>query len=148
MIEPVFRAGETYAYAPDITEEEAKEVWIGKPAATFVVEDEGQLLGTYYLKPNQPELGSHICNCGYIVSTEARGRGIAALMCEHSQEEARARGFLGMQFNLVVSTNETAVRLWQRLGFGIIGTVPGGFRHARLGLVDAHILFKDLSMEA
>ncbi|MFT4176791.1 MAG: GNAT family N-acetyltransferase [Luteolibacter sp.] len=144
MIEPVFRGGTTYAYAPDITEEEAHKVWVELPLATFVMEEEGEILGTYYLKPNQPGLGNHVCNCGYLVSGFARGRGIASRMCEHSQIEAVARGFRGMQFNLVVSTNTTAIRLWQKLGFETIGTIPGGFRHAELGEVDAHIMYKRL----
>jgi len=145
ILKPVFRAGTTYAYTPDITETEALEAWIRRPMAAFVAEENGRILGTYYLKPNQPGLGAHICNCGYAVSEESRGRGIASSMCEHSQAEAIARGFIGMQFNLVVSTNENAVRLWQKLGFKIIGTVPESFRHAEQGLVDAHIMFKKLS---
>ena len=86
IIEPVFRAGETYPFSPDITEEEAHQVWIEMPAATFVaVDDSNEVLGTYYIKPNQPALGAHVCNCGYIVAENARGKGIASQMCEHSQ---------------------------------------------------------------
>jgi ribosomal protein S18 acetylase RimI-like enzyme len=144
MLEPVFRAGMTYAYPRDITEVEAKRAWIEIPEATFVFEEEGEIKGTYYLKPNHPGPGSHIANCGYIVSEQARGRGIASTLCEHSQREAQSRGFLGMQFNFVVSTNHTAVRLWKKLGFAIIGTIPFGYQHAELGLVDAYTLFKDL----
>ncbi len=145
IIEPVFRAGETYVYSPDIGEEEAYRLWIEVPEATFVaVDEEGQILGTYYLKPNQPGQGSHVCNCGYIVAQEARGRGIASAMCRHSQEEAVARGFRAMQYNLVVAANEGAVRLWQKLGFDIVGTLPGAFRHPRLGFVDAYLMFKRL----
>jgi GNAT superfamily N-acetyltransferase len=115
------------------------------PAATFVACDEqGQVLGTYYLKANQPGLGAHVCNAGYVVAPVAQGQGVAAAMCEHSQEQARALGFLAMQFNLVVSTNERAVRLWNHLGFATVGRLPGAFRHARLGLVDALVMFKTL----
>jgi len=149
IIEPVFRAGETYAFSPDITEEEAHKVWIDMPSATFVVEDENNdILGAYFIKPNQPVLGSHVCNCGYIVAERARSRGIASAMCEHSQRKAVARGFRAMQYNLVVSTNEGAVRLWKRLGFDIIGTLPGAFRHPRHGFVDAFVMYKQLQANA
>jgi ribosomal protein S18 acetylase RimI-like enzyme len=143
IIEPVFRAGETYAYSPDITEEDAHHAWIDKPAATFVaVADDGMLLGTYYIKPNQPGLGSHVCNCGYIVAEAARGKGVASTMCKHSQQEAVAMGFRAMQYNLVVSTNEVAVRLWKKHGFEVVGTLPGAYKHSRLGFVDALVMYK------
>jgi ribosomal protein S18 acetylase RimI-like enzyme len=90
-------------------------------------------------------LGSHVCNAGYVTSPRARGKGVASAMCLHSQDEARAHGFRAMQFNIVVATNAGAVRLWQRLGFGIVGTLPGAFRHASLGYVDAYVMFKDLT---
>ena len=145
ILEPVFRAGETYAFSPEITEAEARHVWIEVPAASFVAPDaEGRVLGTYYIKPNQPALGAHVCNCGYVVSEEARGQGIASAMCEHSQAEAKARGFRAMQYNLVVSSNEGAVRLWKKHGFAVIGVLPGAFRHARLGYVDALLMYKQL----
>jgi predicted N-acetyltransferase YhbS len=111
ILESVFRAGETYAFSPEITETEARHVLIEFPAATFVAPDaEGRVLGTYYLKPNQPAPGAHVCNCGYVVSESVRGQGIASAMCEHSQAEAKARGFRTMPYNLVVSSNEGAVR--------------------------------------
>ncbi|WP_411846376.1 N-acetyltransferase family protein [Roseibacillus persicicus] len=147
MLEPVFRAGQTYVYSPEITEQEARGVWVDEPRATYVVVDGGELLGTYYLKANQPGLGAHICNCGYIVSENARARGVASSMCEHSQAEAVSKGFRGMQFNLVVSTNKGAIRLWERLGFKIVGTLPGAFCHPEMGYVDAHIMFKNLKTE-
>lgn len=143
IIEPVFRAGETYAFSPDITEEEGHRVWIEVPAATFVAVDiNDDIVGTYYIKPNQPALGAHVCNCGYIVAENARGRGIASKMCEHSQREAISRGFRAMQYNLVVSTNSVAVRLWRRHGFEIVGTLPKAFRHPQLGFVDAFVMYK------
>ncbi len=145
IIEPVFRAGETYAFSPDITEATAHQVWIETPAATFVaVAEPNDILGTYYIKPNQPGQGAHVCNCGYIVAEKARNQGIASAMCDHSQREAVARGFRAMQYNLVVATNEGAVRLWQRHGFAIIGRLPGAFRHPRLGFVDALVMYKQL----
>lgn len=145
IIEPVFRAGRTYVYPPDITEAEARAIWVDGPLATFVVLEDCELLGTYFLKPNQPGLGNHICDCGYIVSESARGRGIASLMCDHSQVEAVSRGFRGMQFNLVVSTNDGAVRLWRKHGFEIVGTLPGAFRNPESEFVDAFVMFKPLA---
>jgi L-amino acid N-acyltransferase YncA len=140
-----FRSGDTYAFSPDISEAEARRIWIEAPAATFVaVDGQDRVLGTYYIKPNQPALGAHVCNCGYIVAAKARKRGIASVMCDHSQREALARSFRAMQYNLVVSTNEGAVRLWKKHGFQIIGTLPGAFRHARLGYVDAYVMYKQL----
>lgn len=145
VIAPVFRAGQTYAFSPRITEAEAKTVWIEAPKAVYVCEDEaGQILGTYYLKPNQPALGAHVCNCGYIVDASARGRGVASAMCAHSQKQALSQGFRAMQYNLVVSTNEGAVRLWKKHGFDVIGTLPKAFDHQRLGLVDALVMYKRL----
>lgn len=146
MLEPVFRAGETYSYAMEISEAEGRHAWVDYPAATFVAEDEaGQILGTYFIKANQPGQGAHVCNCGYVVSPAARGQGIASALCEHSQQEAVRRGFRAMQYNLVVSTNRGAVRLWQSLGFAIVGTLPGAFRHPTLGYVDAYVMYKTLA---
>ena len=144
ILKPVFRAGETYAYPMDISQQEARAVWVSAPTQTLVAEEAGEILGTYYLKPNQPSPGAHVCNCGYVVGDGARGRGLATLMCEHSQERAKRVGFDFMQFNLVAASNEGAVRLWQRLGFVTIGTLPKAFRHATLGLVDAHVMYKEL----
>lgn len=145
IIERVFRAGETYAFSPDITQQEAHQVWIEIPSATFVAVDENnQVVGTYYIKPNQPALGAHVCNCGYIVADKARGKGVASEMCKHSQREALSRGFRAMQYNLVASSNESAVRLWKKHGFTVIGTLPKAFRHPRLGFVDAFVMYKQL----
>jgi len=145
ILEPVFRAGETYAVARDITPAAARRMWIDTPAASVVATDAaGALLGSYYLKPNQAGPGEHVCNCGYVVAAAARRRGVAAALCDHSLAAARARGFRAMQFNHVVATNAVAIRLWQRHGFAIAGTLPGAFRHPRLGYVDAHVMFRDL----
>jgi ribosomal protein S18 acetylase RimI-like enzyme len=146
LIEPVFRAGETYTLPRDITEEEARRTWMDAPLATYAaLGDAGQLLGTYFLRPNQGGGGSHVCNCGYIVSPDSRNKGVASLMCRHSQEQALRLGFLAMQFNFVVSTNESAVRLWEKLGFAVVGRLPGAFRHPSLGLVDALVMYKALT---
>ena len=145
IIEPVFRSGETYAFSPEISEDEAHKVWIETPSATYVaLGKRNEILGTYYLKANQPGLGSHICNCGYIVGENARGKGIASEMCVHSQQEAIAKGFRAMQYNLVVSTNEGAIRLWKKHGFQVVGTLPKAFRHSRLGYIDALVMYKQL----
>ncbi|MCF6224786.1 MAG: GNAT family N-acetyltransferase [Xanthomonadales bacterium] len=145
IIEPVFRAGETYPFSPEITEEEAYEAWIMKPSATFIAVDEkNRVMGTYYIKPNQPALGAHVCNCGYIVGENARGRGVATEMCEHSLREAATQGFKAMQYNLVVSTNEAAIRLWKKNGFDLIGILPGAFQHKQLEFVDAYVMYKQL----
>lgn len=145
IIEPVFRSGETYAVSKDISEDEARRLWFENPLAAFVaVDEESEVLGTYYLKANQAGPGSHVCNCGYIVSPSAQGRGIASAMCEHSQAEAVRNGFRAMQYNLVVATNTGAIRLWQKHGFEIVGTLPGAFEHSRDGFVDAHVMHKTL----
>ena len=146
LLEKVFRAGETYAFSPDITEEEAHRVWVELPQATYIAAGEGEeVLGTYYIKPNQPGLGSHVCNCGYIVSESARGQGIASRMCEHSQEVAKESGFDAMQFNLVVSTNEGAIRLWKRLGYEVVGVLPNAFNSKSAGHIDALVMYKELT---
>jgi len=145
LLRETFAAGDTYSFAPDSTEAEIRKIWIDAPAATFVVRDaDGALLGTYFIKANQPGLGDHVCNCGYVVAPRATGRGIATAMCEHSQAWALGHGFCAMQFNFVVSTNERAVRLWERLGFQIVGRLPGAFRHHTLGYVDALVMYKTL----
>ena len=145
LLHTTFASGDTYAYAPGSSEADIYQAWIKLPLATYVAYDaQGQLLGTYVLKVNQPGLGSHVSNCGYVVSPAAQGQGVASAMCEHSQQEAIKRGFSAMQFNLVVATNERAVALWQRMGFDIVGTLPGAFKHQKLGFVDAYVMFKRL----
>ena len=142
ILEPVFRAGETYSLDRDISQDEAYRIWVTAPTATFVCHDEGSILGTYYIKPNHGGPGSHVCNCGYVVAPQARGRGLATAMCRHSQDQAHRLKFRAMQYNLVVSTNEGAVRLWEKLGFRTVGTLPGAFRHPTQGFVDAFVMFK------
>jgi ribosomal protein S18 acetylase RimI-like enzyme len=145
LLQATMASGDTYAFSPTITEAEMRAAWVQPAVHTFVALDEsGQLVGTYILKANQPGLGSHVCNCGYVVAARARGQGVAQQLCEHSQVEARRLGFRAMQFNLVVETNATAVRLWQRLGFAIIGTLPEAFLHSTHGLVGAHVMYKKL----
>ena len=144
ILEPVIRAGESYALDRAMTQDEALAYWTGDDRETFVAEDDGALLGTYYLRANQPGGGGHVCNCGYVTAGEAVGRGVARAMCRDSIERARGRGFRAMQFNFVVATNTRAIALWESLGFREIGRVPGGFEHPALGFVDALILFREL----
>lgn len=142
VLEPVFRLGQTYAFATDISEAEAHKAWVEAPRNTYVAEMDGQVVGTYYIKPNQPGQGAHVCNCGYVVAGNLRGRGIAAQMCRHSMEEARLLGFKAMQYNLVVASNSDAVHLWQKMGFEVVGRLPKAFKHPQLGYVDALVLYQ------
>ena len=145
MLRATIETGDTYTFAPHSTEADIRKAWVEAPRATFVACDAGgAILGTYFIKPNQPGLGDHVCNCGYVVAPETRGRGIAAAMCEHSQRVAVEMGFRAMQFNFVVATNEGAVHLWEKMGFATVGRLPGAFRHQSLGFVDALIMFKTL----
>ncbi|MDG2376505.1 MAG: GNAT family N-acetyltransferase [Woeseiaceae bacterium] len=145
FMEPVIRAGETYPFARDMDEASVKGVWLEATHAVYVAEDEdGVILGTYYIKPNQPTLGAHVANCGYLVSAGARGRGIATLMGEHSQESAVRLGYRAMQFNLVVKTNEASMHIWNKLGFKLVGELEGAFLHSEHGYVDACVFYKVL----
>ncbi|MCW6511086.1 GNAT family N-acetyltransferase [Lichenifustis flavocetrariae] len=144
IIGPTIRAAETYALPPDMTEAAAIAYWMGPDRRTFVLEEAGDILGSYYIRPNQFGGGSHVCNCGYMTAARAAGRGIARHMCEHSLNEARRLGFKAMQFNFVVGTNERAVRLWQSFGFDIVGRLPLAFDHPTHGLVDALVMFQAL----
>ena len=137
--------GDTFVFPTDSTEEDIRRAWVELPLAVYVAcSEDGTILGSYKLQPNQPGLGSHVCNGSYVVSPAARHRGIASLMCENSQVEAVRLGFRAMQFNLVVVTNIEAVQLWKKLGFQIVGTLPKAFRHRQLGFVDAHVMYKKL----
>ena len=140
----VVRQGATYTYDPETTREQAHSIWMSSGHTTYVACIDDHIVGTYILKPNQPGLGSHVANAGYMVSNDGRGKGVGKAMCEHSLEEARRMGFHAMQFNMVVSTNESAVALWKKLGFSIVGTLPQAYRHRELGLVDAYVMYRFL----
>jgi len=145
IIGPVIRTGETYTLDRDMVEEEALAYWMGPEKETFVaVNGAGEILGTYYLKANQAGGGRHVANCGYMTSAAATGRGVARAMCAHSLERARERGFRAMQFNFVVSTNKRAVRLWESMGFEVVGRLPGAFEHPQAGFVDALVMWRKL----
>ena len=142
IVQSVTDRGDTYPYDPGIDKDEAYRTWIESPLATYVALEQNRVVGTYYIKPNQPGLGSHVCNCGYMVAEDARGKGVATRLCEHSQREAVALGFKAMQFNLVVSSNKAAVHLWTKLGFQTVGTLTKAFKHKTLGYVDALVMYK------
>jgi len=144
LLEPVFAAGQTYAVPRDITRDAALDLWCTAPAATFVAEQDGAVLGTFYIKTNAQGGGAHVCNCGYVTDAQAQGRGIARAMCIQSQVEAAALGYKAMQFNLVLSSNTGAVALWHKLGFETIGVLPRAFDHPQLGYVHAHVMYKEL----
>lgn len=144
ILEPVLRAGETYALDRNLSREDALGYWLNTDRQAFVAVERERVLGTYYLRANQGGGGAHVANCGYATLAEARGRGVARAMAEHSFAEAKARGFRAMQFNFVVSSNAPAVRLWHALGFETVGRVPQGFDHPTLGFVDVLVLYRRL----
>src|SRR5690349_2118180 len=115
ILEPVIRAGETYALPTDMTRNEALSFWSSPGNEEYVAEKEALIVGTYFLRRNQRGGGSHVANCGYITAQTHLGRGIARAMCLHSLARARDLGFRAMQYNFVISTNDRAVRLWQSL---------------------------------
>ena len=142
ILEPVIREGATYPLDPGTGREGAFAYWFAPDKQVFVAEVGGDLLGTYYIKPNSTGPADHVANAGYMTHAEARGRGIATAMAQDSFTRAGAAGFTAMQFNLVIATNEQAVRLWQKLGVQVVGRLPLAFRHKRLGLVDALVMYK------
>jgi len=144
ILEPVIRAGETYTLPRDLTREQALAYWHAPAHEVFVAENGREIVGTYFLQANQQGGGAHVANCGYMTAPWATGRGFARAMCRHSLDYAKSRGFRGMQFNFVVSSNEAAVHLWQSLGFAIVGRLPRAFLHPELGFVDALVLYRDL----
>ena len=143
-LEPVFRSGETYAMPRDITRDAALDYWFSPTHEVFVAEVDGEVVGTYYIRANQAGGGNHVANCGYVTSPAAQGRGIARQMLEHSLVHAKTRGFLAMQFNFVVSTNERAIETWKRHGFAVVGTLARAYRHPTRGLVDAFVMYRAL----
>lgn len=144
ILEPVIRAGETYPLPRGMSRGEALGYWFGPAHDVFVAADGGEVLGTYYMRPNQAGGGAHVANCGYMVAGHATGRGVARGMCEHSLGVARVR-YRAMQFNFVVSTNTRAVALWKSCGFMVVGRLPGAFEHPALGFVDSLVMFQLLN---
>jgi ribosomal protein S18 acetylase RimI-like enzyme len=144
ILEPMIRLGETYTLPRDMSKQQALEYWFAADKEIFVWKENGEVLGTYYLKANQQGGGARVANCGYVTAAAAQGRGIAHQMCLHSVERARERGFRAMQFNFVVSTNERAIKLWTSLDFDIVGRLPLAFEHPTLGFVDALVMHRQL----
>ena len=138
----VVAAGDTYAFDPGMSRHDALGYWFQADTRTYVAKSRGRILGTYILRPNQSGGGSHVANAAFMVAPNARGQGIGRVMAEHCLSEARLLGFRAMQFNFVVSTNDSAVRLWQKLGFNIVGTLPGAFHHPEKGYVDVYVMFR------
>ena len=144
IFQAVIAPGDTYVFDPQMPRSEALAYWFRADTHTYVAEHEGRIVGTYIVKPNQPALGSHVANAAFMVSPSARGLGVGQGMGQHCVAEAQRLGFRAMQFNFVVSTNQAAVALWQKLGFAIVGTLPGAYRHSKLGFVDAYVMFRSL----
>lgn len=142
LFEDIAKSGETYAFEKNITKKDAQKIWIDAPRKTFIAEEDGIFLGTYYIKTNQAGPGEHVCNCGYMVAPSARGKGLATAMCEHSQQVAKKLGYRAMQFNFVASTNVGAIRLWKKLGFDVVGQLPKSFSHPSQGFIDALVMYK------
>jgi ribosomal protein S18 acetylase RimI-like enzyme len=144
ILQPIMAEGETLSLPRDGGEEVGRAYFASAEKTNFVAVENGRVLGASYVRANQLGPGSHVANCGYVTSPEARGRGVARALCAHSIEECRRRGFRAIQFNFVVSTNAPAVHLWQSLGFAEVGRLPGAFQHPRLGFVDALVMFREL----
>lgn len=142
IIQSVIRAGDTYMYAPDTPRGAMLTTWLADAKYTYVAEEAGKAVGTFFICANQPGLGAHVANAGYMVHPDHRGKGIARQLCLFSLTEARRLGFRAMQFNAVVSTNTVAVRLWEQCGFTRVGTVPKAFQHQTLGLVDTYVMYQ------
>ena len=140
----VVRSADTYPYPPDTDRDQARALWMAPPNRTYVALEGRKVMGTYYIRPNQPGQGAHVANAGFMVDPDIQGRGVGRSMGIHALEEARRAGFLSMQFNMVVGTNHRAVALWRDLGFSIVGTVPAAFDHPEHGLVDVHIMYRKL----
>ncbi len=144
LISPVFAAGETYAVDQSLTGRAAVAYWHSGGRVVFVAEQAGQIVGTYYLRPNGEGRAAHVCNCGYITDPAARGQGIASSMLAHSLDEARLAGYRAMQFNFVIATNTGAIGLWTKWGFETVGRLSGVYDHPTRGMVDALVMLKHL----
>ncbi len=144
IIKSVIAGGDTYTFAPDTPEQEMIAFWFSPEKHVYVAEEEGEIVGTYWLKANQPGLGDHIGNGGYMVSPDAKGKGIGKLMALHSIEEAKRIGYHAIQFNFVVKSNTVAVNLWKSVGFEVIGEIPDAIRHKQNGLTNAYIMYRKL----
>ena len=144
IIKEVIATGDTYAFNPGSSKEKMLAYWCAPEAHTYIALQDGIIAGTFVMKDNQPALGSHIANSGYMVSPLAAGKGIGKAMAIFSLEEAKQIGYKAMQFNFVIKSNERAIKLWQQLGFVIIGEVPEAFNHSVQGLTNVYIMYRKL----
>lgn len=145
IVKAVIDGGDTYVFAPGTSETEMMAYWFASEKQNYVaVDDAYRVVGIFWLKPNQPGLGSHVANAAYAVAPDAGGKGVGRQMAEFSIAEARRLGYTAMQFNFVVKSNTVAVRLWQSVGFEIIGEIPDAFDHVRDGLTNAYIMYRAL----
>ena len=146
ILQEIVRAGDTFSWDRDVTEERARSFWMHDlPGRTFVaVDDDGTIVGTAESHPNHGGGGAHVASAGFMVPASASGRGVGRALVEHVLEQARADGFLSMQFNAVVAANTRAVWLWKSVGFEVVGTIPDGFRHPDLGYVDLLVMYRRL----
>lgn len=144
ILQPTIATGATLAFAPDTPKAEMLEFWCKKGNHTYVAVLNGTIAGTYFFKANQPGLGAHVANAGYVSHPDFAGRGLGRAMCAHSLAEAKRQGFTHMQYNIVVKSNERAVKLWQELGFQIVGELPEVFNHAQNGLTNAYVMWRRL----
>lgn len=145
IVREVVRAEETFPYDPAMTSEQARDLWVvSPPGVTAVAVDGDRIVGTAHMQTNRPARGSHVSTASFMVAADARGRGVGAALCRFALDWARGRGYAGMQFNAVVETNHAAVDLYKRLGFDVVGTVPGAFDHPKLGRVGLHVMYREL----
>jgi L-amino acid N-acyltransferase YncA len=145
IFQDVIRDGTSFPYRADTSKNEFVAIWLAKGSTAYVAEKGDEIVGSYNLHPLWPGAGSHVAHASYMVSPLTRGEGIGFALGEHSLEEARKAGYLAMQFNLVVSSNRSAVKLWQKLGFKIVGTLPEVFKHSQSGFVDAYVMHRFLN---
>jgi L-amino acid N-acyltransferase YncA len=145
IVQKIVRAADTFAYDPAMTEAEARAIWIESPPGLTVVMIEGErILGSAKMGPNRPGPGSHVATASFMVAAEARGRGVGTALCRYALDWARERGYAGMQFNAVAESNSAAIEIYRRLGFHIVGTVPGAFAHPTRGRVGLHVMYRAL----
>jgi L-amino acid N-acyltransferase YncA len=143
IIGEVIEARDTFPYDPQMSEAQARGWMEAPPGLTVVAVQDGQVLGTAAMAANRPGPGSHVSTASFMVAAGARGRGVGTRLCQYALDWAKARGYAGMQFNAVVETNQAAVRLYQRFGFEIVGTVPGAFAHPVHGRVGLHVMYRE-----
>ncbi|SCL46267.1 Ribosomal protein S18 acetylase RimI [Micromonospora citrea] len=144
IVAEVVRARETFVYDPEMTAEQAYDTWVeAAPGRTVVAVDGERVLGTAKMGTNRPGPGSHVATASFMVAREARCRGVGTALCRHAVGWARERGYAGMQFNAVVESNASAVELYRREGFAVVGTVPGAFAHPTLGRVGLHVMYQE-----